>query len=197
MTKINNEQLVNIFKNIDLVGHRFIFIGLETAPKLLKKHRDTGLSLAECLQAESIIKISEGVFSIGLIYENAVNNNLERAEYEKNFETSELPWGKFVDGSKILITHQSKGETSEKHYVRLYQYKNKPVRKSAFFKISDGERIELTEDEAIVLKGFLPVEKVDASLEDGSFDTMKPIVNTVKLESIKCVRFESEEFLVA
>jgi hypothetical protein len=194
MSQINQQNLINIFKNIDIVGHRFIFIELETSPSLNKKNRVTGLNLMESLQTNQIIKMSEGVFSIGLIYENAVNNNLERAEYETNFETSELPWGHFVEDSKIIIKHQSKNDTSEKYYIRLYQYKNKPVRKSKFYKIVDDVRIELTEEELLVLKGFLPVEKQDTKLEDGSFDTVKPIVNTVKIESIVRVKFDSEEY---
>lgn len=204
--KINADGLKTLLESLDGVGHRYIYMTLRTTPKLLKSHRETGESPEVALGCVGVVKESEGVYSIGLIYENAVNNALDRAEYEKNFEAKPLSWGEWVPGSKLFITHLSKeeiaqGATERKLYVRLYQYKNndlcKECREQVYYKVmADGTEIEMSPTEVQTLKGFLPPEREKKTLAEGSFDEAKPIVQTVKIEGIRYVKINGIEYTV-
>lgn len=197
--KINADGFKSLLESLDGIGHRYIYLGLRTFPGLNKSHRETGESLEVALGCVGVVKESEGVYSIGLIYENAVNNALDRAEYEKNFEAGELKWGKWVPGSKLFLTHTSKGETEEKLYVRLYQYKNnelcKECREQTYYKLlADGTEVEMSPTEVETLKGFLPPERAKKTLAEGSFDEAKPIVNSVKIEGIVFAKINGIEY---
>lgn len=199
---ITREGLKALFESIDGTGHKYIYIGTRTFPNLLKSHRDTKESLEVALKCVGIVKEAEGVYSIGLNYENATNNKLDREGFEKNFEAGELPWGKWVPGSKLFLTHTAKGETEEKLYVRLYMYKDNKLcaecREVTYYKIlADGSEVEMSPTEVETAKGFLPVEKEKSVLvEGGSFDAAKPIVNSVKIEGITFVKFGGVEHTV-
>jgi hypothetical protein len=192
---ITQDGLKTLLESLDGVGHRYMKAHLRTFPKLLKSHRTTSESLEVSLGCVGVVKESEGVYSIGIVYENAVNNALDRAEYEKNFEAKPLSWGEWVPGSKLFLTH--KGE----FYVRLYQYKNndlcKECREVVYFKImADGSEIEMSPTELETLKGFLPPEREKKTLVEGSFDEAKPIVNSVKMESIRYIKINGVEYTV-
>lgn len=198
---INRDGLKNLLESLDGIGHRYMKATLRTVPKLTKKHRETGESLETSLKCVGVVKESEGLYSIGIIYENAVNNALDKAEYEKNFEAGELPWGKWVPGSKLFLTHTKKGETDEHLYVRLYQYKNnklcKECRENTYYKVlADGTEIEMSPTELGILKGFLPPEREKKTLAEGSFDEAKPIVNSVLFESITFIKINGIEYTV-
>jgi len=199
---INLDGLKELFESLDGTGHKYIFIGTKTHPDLTKTHRETKESIEVALGCIGISKESEGVYSIGIIYENAVNNKLEKEGFEKNFEVGELKWGKWVPGSKIFLTHTSKGETEEKTYVRLYMYPDnqlcKECREVVYYKqLADGSEVEMSPTEYEVAKGFLPKEKERKPLiEGGSFDAAKPIVNSVKLENITFVKIGGIEHTV-
>ena len=186
---ITRAGLKDLFESIDGTGHKYIYVGTRTEPTLTKKHRETGESLEVSLGCVGIQKESEGVYSIGIIYENAVNNKLDREGYEKNFEAASLPWGEWVEGSKIFLTH--KGGL----YVRLYMYKDnnlcKECREVTYYKVfADGSEVEMSPTECEIAKGFLPKEKEKVLLEEGgSFDAAKPIVNSLKIENITFVKF--------
>lgn len=191
---ITRAGLKDLFESIDGVGHQYIFIGTRTTPGLNKTHRDTKESIEVALGCVGIVKEAEGVYSIGLIYENAVNNKLDREGFEKNFEAAPLKWGKWVPGSKIFLTHTSEGETEEKTYVRLYMYPDNKLcadcREVVYYKVlADGSEVEMSPAEFEVAKGFLPKEKKKETLtEGGSFNAAKPIVNSVKIENITFVK---------
>jgi len=199
---ITQDGLVKLFESLDGTGHKYIYIGMRTTPSLTKKHRVTGESLGVALNCLGIVKESEGVYSIGLIYENAVNNKLEREGFERNFEVGELNWGKWVPGSKIFLTHTSKGETEEKLYVRLYMYTDnklcKECRKTVYYKVlADGSEVEMSPTELETAKGFLPIEKEKEALVEGaSLDAAKPIVNSVKVENFTYVKIGGVEYTV-
>lgn len=199
---ITQDGLVKLFESLDGTGHKYIYIGMRTTPSLTKKHRTTGESLEVALNCLGIVKESEGVYSIGLIYENAVNNKLEREGFERNFEVGELKWGKWVPGSKIFLTHTSKGETEEKLYVRLYMYLDnklcKECRETVYYKVlADGSEVEMSPTELEKAKGFLPIEKEKEALVEGaSLDAAKPIVNSVKVENFTYVKIGGVEYTV-
>lgn len=190
-------KLPDIFHSFDGKGHRYLYCETRTEPSINKKHRDSKLTLSEVFGADvvSIVKESEQVFSMGANYENMVNNKLEREGYEKNFEAAKLPWGQWVNDSKILIEH--KGE----YYFRLYQQTANALTASCkevtFFKVmKDGSEIGMTKEELNVLKGFLPPEKEKKTLAEGSFDEAKPIVNCFKCKSIVGFRYDGVEYSV-
>jgi hypothetical protein len=126
-----------------------------------------------------------------------VNNRLEKEGFERNFETSSLPWGEYVGESKILIMH--KGE----YYVRMYELQNnklsESVKESVLFKVLDnGIELEFAGKELKdVYENFMPKEKEKKPLvEGGTFDAAKPIVNTVKASSIVFIRINGIEYNV-
>lgn len=196
---ITRAGLKDLFESIEGKGHKYIYIGTRTTPDLKKTHRVTGELIEVALGCVGIQKEAEGVYSIGIIYENAVNNKLDREGFEQNFEAAPLPWGKWAPGSKIFLTHTSKGETVEKTYVRLYMYKDnklcKECREVVYYKVmEDGSEVEMSPTEYEIAKGFLPVEKEKETLtEGGSFNAAKPIVNSVKIENITYVKWEGIE----
>jgi hypothetical protein len=206
--KIPLNQLAALISEMyDKVGHRHTYCKLRTFPKLIKHDRvekeKTGnlITLSETfkhpdgVEIVSIVKENEGMYSFNLDYQNKVNTNLDKAGFEKNFETGSLPWGEWVEGSRTLILH--KGE----YYVRMYPNKEtflaNLTEAKYFFVYSDGREVEMTKEEVEIAKpAFFPVEKEKKTLLEGSFDEAKPPVNTVKLESIQEIRMNGEVYIV-
>lgn len=194
-------QLPTILEGIS--GHKYAVICTRTNPKITVKHRVTKLSLDESYTKPEgrtivgIVKEKEAIYSINADYENMVNNRLEKEGFERNFETSSLPWGEYVGDSKILIMH--KGE----YYVRIYELQNnklsESVKESVLFKVLDnGIELEFAGKELKdVYENFMPKEKEKKPLvEGGTFDGAKPIVNTVKASSIVFIRINGIEYNV-
>ncbi|MCK9428549.1 MAG: hypothetical protein M0R17_00880 [Candidatus Omnitrophica bacterium] len=176
-----------------------LFITTRTNPKVLKGHRIKSIgklkvSLTECythptnLTIEGVVKESTKLYSIGDDYEDRVNDTLAENGFVRNFESKPLPWGKWVDGSKILI------EKDGVKYLRAYSSGNKSLAELAkeasevvYFKVySDGTEEAFEGDELKDLKiGFLPTERVVAPLSEGvSIEAAKPIVNAILISNI-------------
>lgn len=196
---IPSSAVPSIFAELDGKGHKYAVVSTKTEPKTTKKHRVTKQTLQEFLGADvvSLVKESEAIYSIGSDYENMVNNKLDKEGYEKNFETGKLPWGEWVEGSKILLIHN--GE----YYFRMYPVQNNALaakcKEVNYFKVlANGSEVEVTEDELKGLyEGFLDKPKEKATLvEGGTLDGAKPMVTTFKAKSITGLRVDGIDYTV-
>lgn len=126
-------------------------------------------------------------------YEKAVNNRLEKAGKEGNFESSTLPWGKWIEGQENkLIEH--KGEI----YVRLYKAKN-CKRKVEY--LVDG-RIA-TEEEKAIISAYTPkssgsVKQAEYGLSENQVEPfsvkLKDIVR-LAINDVRYIAFGSDAIL--
>ena len=197
-------KLPELLLDLSKQGHKFAYLELKTAPHITKKDRTTkSLSISDVLEHPkdlSIVAISKetkGVYSLNADYESIVNSRLKKNDYEQNFEAGSLPFGEWVPGSKLLITH--KGE----YYIRLYPYEgeNKSINEISevtYFKVySNGIEEELDSDEFDKIKyDFLPLEKTIKPLTEGSFDEVKPIVISPKLISVTLIKVNGIEYRI-
>lgn len=186
MKTLNIAELANALESLARRGHRFVTFSLETTPELTKKHRDTKETFEACFPGVTqVVKITDGRYHFNMDYQNSTNRELERRGVEGDFEAQSLPWGQWVEGSKVLITH--KGEL----YARMYQIRNQPVH-TRILLVRNGEQSAATSVELEMLKGFLPKPKV----AEGIVDEAKPITTTPKLSSVKMVDIDGDKYLV-
>lgn len=89
---------------------------------------------------------------IGTIYENSVNNQLDRENKESNFVVQPRKWGVRDENHRFLIRHTKKGESFERSYlsVKVQQTHRKPI----YIDTENGEVISVE-----TLRPFLPKSK--------------------------------------
>ena len=102
MKVLSEEELIEVLKN-QSKRSKMISLKTRTDPKPLKKSRITLQSLKERFNTESIVKESELTVQINIDYETSVNNRLEKAGEEREFVSSGMNYGSFVDDSRCLI----------------------------------------------------------------------------------------------
>lgn len=159
-------------------------VELTTEPKCTVKSRITKEPY-EAIFAGKVFCISRRYVTIGNDYETAVNNRLDKEGKDvEKFEAMSLPWGQWVEGSKILIEH--KGET----YIRLnYLSANSDKTEKAYYyedgTMLDDELVERLKEE------FLPVDKGET--RQGTDNPV--IVITTKLAGITRLKFAGKIYV--
>lgn len=147
-----------------------------SAPKLTKKHRDTG-ELAADLYPAGVVKRSTLKVMCGTDYESCVNIQREReSAIADRFESLGLPaWAETDDASWPVYRHKATGA----EYIRLH------VLESLATVYTDSNGDPLPEDAESKLAGFLPVPRKDSGRQ-GVEKAVKVI--GPKVESIASVK---------
>ena len=186
MKNVSEEDFINIL-NESSKRCKMISIKTRTDPKPLKKSRVTKIPFNEVFKTNSVIKESELTVQINVEYENSVNNRLEKSGEERDFVSSGMNYGKFVDGSKCLIEHDGK------IYLRTYQTNSKLGKVSKYFK-EDGT--EFTEKEEEILKNeFLKIVPEFIESQNLSYEESTKPTNYL-LKNIKEICMDSERYIL-
>lgn len=200
--KLAASELPNLLESLSKRGHVYTYITTRVEPKITVKSRETKQPLNDCFSKPAgrtivgVIKEAEGIYSLNLDYAAKVNRTLDSKGYESNFEAESLPWGQWVDGSKILIIHN--GE----YYARVYEMTNNSVadkvKDVTLYKLLDnGTEIPFEANELDNLwKNFMPAEKVKKTLNEGSYDEVKPNVCNYRCSSILSIRIDGTEYTI-
>ena len=143
MKVLTEKDLLEYFQNQSNKANKTISLKTRSKLKTNKYSRNTDKTIFETFGTESITKESENVVQINTIYENSVNNRLEKAGEETDFKDKEPTWGKFVEGSRCLREHKGK------FYLRAYQTNSRLGKESRYLK-ENGE--ELSEKDVKILK---------------------------------------------
>ena len=153
--------------------HKFARLVYAKPEKLLKKDRVT----KEQCPYKDIFKLVSLIVGIGYSYKTGVNNRREKEDLEKDFVPKELPWGEWVEGSNVLITHK------DNMYIRFYtDYANNPI-KNQYIDL-DGNLYQYEE-----LKNYL--QKKQDNKSQGLDNPVKPItINADNVEYFKCGEIE-------
>jgi hypothetical protein len=186
MKIITEEDLLQLFLKKNKKS-AMIFLKTNAVQKTKKTSRTTSQTLQEVFGTEKIIKVSEIPVQINAIYENAVNNRLEKTGEEKDFESGLLRYGKYVEDSRCLIVD------GEKKYLRVYQTNSKLGKESAYFK-ENGEEISGKLLETLK-KDFLDIKPEFVKSQGLSYeDSCKP--TNYLLGNIRGVTMDEETFEV-
>lgn len=100
----------------------------------VKSRVNSEMKFATTFGTNRIMKCSELTVQINAVYENAVNNRLEKDGQEAEFKTKELAYGEYIEGSRILIKHEKDGQTI--YYARVYQTNSVLGKSAKYFKAS-------------------------------------------------------------
>lgn len=124
---------------------------------------------------EGVIKVCSLSGLIGFNYENSVNNQLERENKERNFRAQERIWGKHYN--PYFIIH------NDNFYLNI---KVQFASESKYF--LNGKEIKVEE--------ILPY--LYESKKPHTQDNLKNeiVVRTVKIDSIKRLRYKGEEYII-
>ncbi len=187
MKVLTDLELVELLKNQKNKSCKMIGLKTRTDPKPLKKSKISGKSLVEMFNTNSITKESELTVQINVDYENSVNNRLEKSGEERNFKSSGMNYGKFVEGSRCLIEHE------DSYKVRVYQT-NSILGKSARYFKDDGT--ELNEAEVEILKNeFLKIKPEEIKSQGLSYEESSKPTN-YNLSSIKEICMDGERYIL-
>jgi hypothetical protein len=118
-----NKRLLNIIRKIK--GACPLTLESRTCFIHNKKSKKTGKSFDKIFKSEVYSLKKEFVF-IGADYEKAVNTQRKREKKSTNFKAFSLPWGKWLNNSKIIIVHH--GKYFLRYYVDMsatYKYSKK------------------------------------------------------------------------
>lgn len=167
MKVLNESEMIEVFKNQANRSAQLIHLKSRTMPKVKKTSRVTKQTLMERFGTNSVVKESELPVQINVIYENSVNNRLEKSGEDRDFKSAGLNSGKFVEGSRTLI------EDSGEMKLRVYQTNSVLGKSSKYFK-DNGE--EFTEEEVKQLKEeFLTIKPEEIKSQGLSYeDSCKP-----------------------
>ena len=187
MQTISENQLLEILLNQKNRSNKTISLKTKTFPKCLKKSRLNKQTLKERFGTEKILKESSLTVQINTIYENSVNNRLEKDGQEKDFKSSGMNYGNFVMDSRCVI------EDSGKYYLRTYQTNSKLGKNSRFLK-DDGT--EIVDEQLQQLKDeFLDEKPEFISSQNLSYeDSCKP--TNYKFSSLNEITIDGEHFVI-
>ena len=187
MKVLNESEMIEVFKNQTNRSAKMIYLKSRTMPKVKKTSRITKQTLMERFGTNSVVKESVLPVQINVIYENSVNNRLEKAGEEREFKSAGLNSGKFVEGSRCLI------EDSGEMKLRVYQT-NSILGKSSKYLKDNGE--EFSEEEAEQLKEeFLTIKPEEIKSQDLSYkDSCKP--TNYNFSSIREIVMDDEQYIL-
>lgn len=177
----NSIEFVNLVK--DFKGYGQISIDVTTKPKLTKKSRKDKTPFNKLFKGNVVCK-SKKFASIGYEYEKSVNNRLEKEEKEQIFESQSLPWGEWVEGSKIIITH------NDKYYLRISYLNANSKLNINEYQYENGEK--LNEEERERLQEFLPVKK-ESNKKQGLENEI--IINNMDINNIDSIRWDNKKYI--
>lgn len=180
----SDSDLVNMIRGYK--GCSMAVVDLSTQPKFNKKSRSTKEPF-EVLFKGNVICTSTRYVSIGNNYGTSVNNRLEKEGNENagEFVAEELPWGKWVEGSKILIEHNGN------YYIRLSYLNGNEYKSEYIYHYENGEILNNNEL-CILRKDFMTLPKEDSGRQ-GTEETVR--VNSVKLSGILRLKFDGKVFV--
>jgi len=168
-------------------------IGMSTLQKPIKKNRlipkGDDVQLFTDIFDGDIFCTSDRFVSIGFEYEKSVNNRLDKEGKEKDFEAQGLPWGEWLPGSKIIITHTDKSGNFN-YYLRLTYLNANDKASKALFHYEDGTHVK-TELIDTLKNGFLPVKS--KSKTQNTDNEVK--VNAIKVAGIITLKFAGKTYV--
>jgi hypothetical protein len=188
MKVISEEDLVEVLKNQKNRSAKLISLKARTDARPNKKSRTLPKkTLMEMFGTNSVVKESELSVQINVIYENSVNNRLEKAGEERSFESTGMNYGRFLDGSKCLIEHDGKMK------LRVYQTNSTIGKSSRYFKENGAE---FTPEEVEVLKEeFLSIKPEEIKSQGLSYqDSCKP--TNYNLSNIREISLDGEKYIL-
>ena len=187
MQTISENQLLEILLNQKNRSNKTISLKTKTIPECLKKSRLNKQTLRERFGTDKIFKESSLTVQINTIYENSVNNRLEKDGQETDFKSSGMNYGNFIMDSRCVI------EDSGKYYLRTYQTNSKLGKNSRFLK-DDGS--EIVGEELQQLKDEFLKEKPEfISSQNLSYeDSCKP--TNYKFASLNEITIDGEHFVI-
>jgi hypothetical protein len=187
MKVLSESEMIEIFKNQANRSAKLIHLKSRTMPKVKKTSRITKQTLMERFGTNSVVKESELPVQINVIYENSVNNRLEKAGEDRDFKSAGLNSGKFVDGSRCLI------EDSGEMKLRVYQTNSVLGKSSKYFK-DNGE--EFTEEEIEQLKEeFLTIKPEEIKSQGLSYEESSKPTN-YNFSSIREIVMDGERYIL-
>lgn len=172
-------------------------IGLHTTTNIIPnkgstvKSRVTSIPFIEQFGSSLILKWSEQTVQINTIYENSVNNRREKEGLEADFKAKELPFGEYVEGSRILIKHEKDGETV--YYVRVYLTNSNLGTKVKF---TNAQGKELSDKLVKIFKEeFMSIKKETVKSQGLDYkEASKPV--TYSFDSIKQINMNGSEYRI-
>jgi hypothetical protein len=172
MKKLTHSQLVALIEATQGAA----IVGLQALTDTRAKRTGNPFSLIE--------KRIRAVAFVGADYQSAVNNEAARQGGTTNFETEELPWGKWLIKNKIIVHN---GE----YYLRTQSTPgNRRVQPARVLDyVADGYKTTL---EAV--KKFLPESKESAKQQVATGIKKTVWVRTYKFNSIEKIRVNGETF---
>jgi hypothetical protein len=179
---IKKETLVGLLENYK--GHTFCHLDTVTSPKLLKKGRETGLSVQEKfgVNPDMIKKHSSFGCGIGFEYAETVKNRLVKdGKNPTDYQAGES-WHISHNGSTVIREHKNTGEL---YFYASLIANNRPVSEYK------AENVVINKDD---LKEYLPVES--APKNQGLDEGREIEVRTLKLSSVKRLVAENSEYIV-
>lgn len=187
MKVLNESEMIEIFKNQANRSAQLIHLKSRTIPKIKKTSRVTKQTLMERFGTNSVVKESELPVQINVIYENSVNNRLEKAGEERDFKSTGMNSGKFVEGSRCLI------DDSGEMKLRVYQTNSILGKSSKYFK-DNGE--EFTEEEVKHLKEeFLTIKPEEIKSQGLSYEESSKPTN-YNFSNIREIVMDGERYIL-
>lgn len=163
-----------------------------TILKTNKKSR-VDKSLASDLFGESgIVALGEKSLGVGYDYRTSVNNQREREEMDKDFEPSHLPFGKWMNGSKVIIVHTPKDAIKERYYLRV-TYNSANPNKSEL-RVNNGKD-PLGKEQRKRLHEFLPPKRDDDNTKSPQGTEKAIVVRTFDLNNVLELKFGGDTFI--
>jgi len=164
----NDDHLVSLINGFG--GYSMATLDITTLPKCtVKSRKDKELKFADVFSGEFYCTKHQFI-GIGYEYSKSLNNKLEKQDMAP-VATGELPWGKWHNGSKIIIEHNGR------FYLRITYLNANQQYSEKYYHYANGE--EISEYSKSELDNFLPVKK----------DTVL-LVNSVKVSGIIKVVFD-------
>lgn len=162
MKQITKQELIERINNVK--GTTIVSIDIESEPRM-RKTDNPYIGATKSVTLSGVVNFS---------YENAVNNQLEREDKERNFKSQERAWGTY-DGN--WITHKGS------HYLQIkVQASSDPIY------MFDGNEIDKN-----TIKDFLYESKKAHTQEELDKEV---VIRDVKIDNIKKIRAFGDEYII-
>lgn len=176
--ELNHEELKDLIANTN--GAALVGMVCETEEKLLKTNNPFG----------PILKRIRTVGIVGADYEQAINNQLDKQGIKDSFESSNLPWGKWLIPNKII---EHKGQLYLRTQTTPSARRKIPVKVLSYRDINSGRYVN-AED----IKPFKPAKSVSGKQEMVGLENAEEQVwiRTYKFDSINKIRYGGKTFTI-
>jgi hypothetical protein len=175
MTIITKNQLLDLLSNLP-AGTFISFLMATSARLLVKASKEAGI-----VDPKGAVKLTRLSAQIGVVYQNKVNNQLERENKENDFVAKKA----FYDfESKNRVVAKGKKNPTQKYLVFTPFANSYPMSKYLI-------------DNKIVSKSNIPTDALPKTYNPQNQGTDTPIIwRTVKIENIRTVAMNGQNYKV-